>query len=151
MKLRAHSRTSTVAPLKFGDGYLFWPHILCWKFKTKIKMIGQPKQVPLVEGSFGGCRCPSAKTAIMIFHYSDVIKSTMASHRRLDRLPKGLFKRRSKKTANLRVTTLCEGNSPVTGEFPAQMAINAENIFIWWRHHAVVFIGPGNDALTNGR
>ena len=23
-----------------------------------------------------------------------------------------------------------------TGEFPAQMASNAENISIWWRHHA---------------
>ena len=23
----------------------------------------------------------------------------------------------------------------VTGEFPAQMASNAENISIWWRHH----------------
>ena len=29
---------------------------------------------------------------------------------------------------------LC-GNSPVTGEFPAQMASNAENFSIWWRHH----------------
>ena len=27
------------------------------------------------------------------------------------------------------------GNSPVTGEFPAQMASNAENVSIWWRHH----------------
>ena len=33
----------------------------------------------------------------------------------------------------------CAGNSSVTGEFPAQMAINAENVSIWWRHrgHAV--------------
>ena len=23
-----------------------------------------------------------------------------------------------------------------TGEFPAQMASNAENVSIWWRHHA---------------
>ena len=30
-------------------------------------------------------------------------------------------------TSKLRVTGLCEGNSPVTGEFPAQMASNAEN------------------------
>ena len=29
------------------------------------------------------------------------------------------------------------GNSPVTGEFPAQMASNAENVSIWWRHHEV--------------
>ena len=27
------------------------------------------------------------------------------------------------------------GNSPGAGEFPAQMASNAENVSIWWRHH----------------
>ena len=47
-----------------------------------------------------------------------------------------LFRRRSKKTSKLRVTGLCAGNSPETGEFPAQMASYAENVFIWWRHHA---------------
>ena len=31
-----------------------------------------------------------------------------------------------KKTPKLRVTGLCGGNSTVTGEFPAQMASNAE-------------------------
>ena len=46
-----------------------------------------------------------------------------------------LFKRRSKKTSKLRVTGLCAGNSPMTGEFPAQMASDAENVSIWWRHH----------------
>ena len=45
-----------------------------------------------------------------------------------------LFRRRSKKTLKLRVTGLCAGNSPVTGEFLAQMASNAENISIRWRH-----------------
>ena len=44
-----------------------------------------------------------------------------------------LFRRRSKKTSKLRVSDLCVGNSPVTGEFPAQMASNAENVSIWWR------------------
>ena len=46
-----------------------------------------------------------------------------------------LFRRRSKKTSKFRVTGLCEGNSPVTGEFPAQRANSAENVSIWWRHH----------------
>ena len=45
------------------------------------------------------------------------------------------FRCRSKKTSKLRVTGLCAGNSPVTGEFPAQMARNAENISIWWHRH----------------
>ena len=50
-----------------------------------------------------------------------------------------LFRRRSKKTSKLRVTVLCAGNSPVTGEFPAKRASNAENVSIWWRHHIVRF------------
>ena len=51
-----------------------------------------------------------------------------------------LFRRRSKKTSKLRITGLWAGNSPVTGEFPAQMVSHAENISIWWRHHAHVIM-----------
>ena len=40
-----------------------------------------------------------------------------------------LFMCRSKKTSKLCVTGLCVGNSPVTGEFPAQRASNAERGF----------------------
>ena len=32
---------------------------------------------------------------------------------------------------------LCEGNSPVTGEFPSQRASSEENVSIWWRHHDI--------------
>ena len=39
-----------------------------------------------------------------------------------------------KKTSKFRVTSLWEGNSPVTVEFPARRASNAEIVFIWWRH-----------------
>ena len=46
-----------------------------------------------------------------------------------------LFKPSLKKTSKLRVTGLCVGNSPVTGEFPAQMASNTENVSIWWCDH----------------
>ena len=30
---------------------------------------------------------------------------------------------------------ICARNSPGTGEFPAQMASNAGNFSLWWRHH----------------
>ena len=50
-------------------------------------------------------------------------------------------RRRSKKTSKLRVTGLCEGNSPVTCEFPTQMASNAENVSIFWRHHVPLVLG----------
>ena len=49
-----------------------------------------------------------------------------------------LFGRKSKKISKLRVTGIYAGNSPVTGEFPAQMASNSENVSIWWRHHVQV-------------
>ena len=51
----------------------------------------------------------------------------VSNHQPCDCLLKRLFRRRSRKTLKLRVTGLCEGNSPVTGEFPAQRARNAEN------------------------
>ena len=60
----------------------------------------------------------------------------VSNHQPHDCLLNRLSRRTSKKTSKLRVTGLCEGNSPVTGEFPAQMASNAENVSIWWRHHA---------------
>ena len=45
-----------------------------------------------------------------------------------------LFRLRSK-TSMLRATGLSVGNSPVTDDFPAQKASNAEKVSIWWRHH----------------
>ena len=65
-------------------------------------------------------------------------RDDVSNHRRLDCLPNRLFTRRSKKTSKLRVTGLCGGNSPLTGEFPAQRASNAQNVPIAWRHHAHV-------------
>ena len=63
----------------------------------------------------------------------------ISNHQPQDCLLNPLFRRRSKKTSKLRVTGLCVGNSPGTGEFPAQMASCAENVSIWCRHH-VMFI-----------
>ena len=64
----------------------------------------------------------------------DCVSNHQPRHCLLDRL----FERRSKKTSKLRVIGLCVGNSPGTGEFPAQMASYAGNVFIWWRHHVCV-------------
>ena len=62
-------------------------------------------------------------------HYS------VSNHQPHHCLFNGLFRCRSKKTSKLRVTGLWAGNSPGTGEFPAQMTSNAENVSIWWPHH----------------
>ena len=42
-------------------------------------------------------------------------------------------------TSSRLVSSLCEGNSLVTGEFPAQMASNAENASISLRHHVTTY------------
>ena len=62
-------------------------------------------------------------------------RDTVSNHQPHDFLLKRLFRLRSKKTSKLHVTGLCAGNSPGTGEFPAQMANDAENVSIWWCHH----------------
>ena len=63
---------------------------------------------------------------LKILHYIDAIMSECLLNR--------FLRCRSKKTSKLRVTGLCKGNSPVTGELLAQRGSNAENISIWWRH-----------------
>ena len=60
---------------------------------------------------------------------------SVSNHQPHDCLLNRLFGHRSKKTSMLRVTGLCVGNSPGAGEFPAQMASNAENVSISWRLH----------------
>ena len=59
----------------------------------------------------------------------------VSNHQPRNCLLKRLFTRRSKMISKLRVTGLCQGNSPVTDEFLAQRASKADNFSIWWRHH----------------
>ena len=62
-------------------------------------------------------------------------RDNVSNHQPHDCLLNRLFWRRSKKTLKLRVTGLCVGNSPGTGEFPALRASNAKKVSIWWRYH----------------
>ena len=62
----------------------------------------------------------------------------VSNHQHRDCLLDRLFRRGSKKTSKLHVTGHCEGNSPVTGKFPAQRATNSENVSIRWRHHMYI-------------
>ena len=114
----------------------------------------------MIAGSLLGTTLGMFSSCFSIY-YSDVIMSTMASqitsltivysrllYPRPTKLEGGgildspcpsvcpLFRCRSKKISKLCVTGVCEGNSPVTSEFPTQMASNEENVSIWWLHHA---------------
>ena len=66
---------------------------------------------------------------ICLEHYSDIIMGAMAFQITSFNIVyvNRLFGSRSKKTSKFPAS--------LTGEFPAQMASNAENVSIWWRHH----------------
>ena len=72
-----------------------------------------------------------------LYHYGDVTMGAIASQiTSLTIVYSIVYSDAEQRThQKLRVTGLCVGNSPGTGEFPAQMASNAENVSIWWRHH----------------
>ena len=84
---------------------------------------------------YNSCLWISLDCRLLVSHYNHIECDGVSSRQPHDCFLNRLFRRRSKKTSKLRVTDLCEGNSPVTGEFPAQRASNAENVSMWWRHH----------------
>ena len=77
-------------------------------------------------GRFRGGNCCIEKI-LLVEH----LKCRVSDHQPHDCLLNRLFRRRLKKTSNLRVTGLCEGHSLVTGEFSAQRTSNAENVSMW--------------------
>ena len=75
-----------------------------------------------------------------ILHFIYVIMSTVASQITgvsivWSTVYSGAYE---KQTPKLCVSGLCVENSPVTSEFPAERASNAENVSIWWRHHVCI-------------
>ena len=68
---------------------------------------------------------------ILINHYSDVIMSMIASQiTSLTIVYSTVYSGADQKISKPRVTGLCAGNSPVTGEFLTHRASNAENVSI---------------------
>ena len=125
-----HQRLDSFTFLSFFSSkvHIKWLLALCEENPTMTG--GFPSQM----ASNGESGSESSRGHDTGYHCSDVMMSAMASnHWRPDCMLNRLFRHRSKKTSKLRVTGLCEGNSPITGEFPAQMACNAENVSIRWR------------------
>ena len=77
-------------------------------------------------------QCGYNTVSILQNHHNDAIMSATASQITSLVYSTVYSRRRSKKTSKLRVTDLCEGNSPVTNEFPAQRASNADLMTSSW-------------------
>ena len=73
------------------------------------------------------------------WHYNNVIMSAMASQITSLTIACSFVNSVADQRKHQRSASLAfvrgTGNSPVTGEFPAQMASNTKNLSIWWRHH----------------
>ena len=111
-------------PTHWTEGHFLWFTLIL--FASWFLLPTLPPTHPLV---------PPMPVSPLLWRHND--HDSVSNHQPHDRLLNRLFRRRSKKTSKLRVTGLCAVNSPGTGEFPAQMASYAENVSIWWRHHAL--------------
>ena len=108
------------------------PRNLVYRYLTvQWTMIPYITLVTWCEFSVPSCLC----TISLQWRHSE--RDGVSNHQPVHCLLNRSFRRRSKKTSELRVTGLCAGISPVTGEFPAQKASNAENVSIWWRNHCL--------------
>ena len=103
--------------------------IMAWR-RPGDKPLSEPVMVSLLTHI-----CVTRPQWVNALHWRHNGHDSVSKHQPHDCLLNRLFRRRSKKISKLRVTGLCAGNSPETSEFPAQMASNAENVSIWWRHH----------------
>ena len=83
--------------------------------------------------SFFDAEMPRGADKALLWRYNG--RDGVSNHQPHECLLNRPFRCRSKKTSKLHVTGLCAGNSPGTGEFHAQIASDAENVSIWWRHY----------------
>ena len=83
----------------------------------------------------GGGKWRGSGILLATLHWRHNGRDSVSNHQPHDCLLNCLFRRRSKKNTKApRHWPLC-GEFTGTGEFPAQMASNAENVSICWRHH----------------
>ena len=142
----------------FRDIHFTYIYELALLLRTSVIMLDGYFQLGMV------CRCVSD-------HYGDVIKGTMASQ--ITSLTIVYLIVRSEAAQrkikaprywpfyhicalvlvpqSLQLSRLNRSHLLPNGEFPAQMASNAENVSIWWRHHALTWLslcGVWSQALT---
>ena len=116
------------------------PTHICVTRPHKLKQLLPHSVILLYDGNFPSkySKHPHSSLPFFISHTQIVLPhygghnehDGVANHQPHDCLLNRLFRRRSKKLSKLRATGLCAGNSPVTGEFPTQRAINAEDVSI---------------------
>ena len=107
----------------------------CWGCNVKIVKI----ETRITDDYYYMDPCvTTSSAALLALQWRHDGFSGVSNHQPHHCLLSRLFGRRSKKTSKLRITGFCAGNSPGTGEFPAQRTSTAGNVSIWWRHHVTL-------------
>ena len=76
-------------------------------------------------------------------HYCDVIMCAMASQiTSLTIVYSSFIQAQIKENTDAPRHWPLWGEFTVTGEIPAQIALNAENVSIWWRHNVSLLVAP---------
>ena len=99
-------------------------HVVMWVHLCQIK--GPPVLLRITNGQTRYRNCKAWGTSLQ-WHHNE--HDGVSNHQPDNCLLNRLSKCRSKRNSKLRVTGLA------TGAFPAQRAINEENVSIWWPHH----------------
>ena len=110
----------------------FVPHLVHINSKDNIKA---PHYWPFGSGISRGQRIFSTEIQSKSSGWCHNERDGISNHQPHDCLLKRLCRRKWKKTLKLRITGLCVGNSPVSGEFPTQRVSNAEYVSNCWCHH----------------
>ena len=130
--------------IKFSQHHSLSSTKIDWWRSKDILFVTDPRTAVLVRA--GHIQDAVSKEILYIFRAPNLCHKPLrwrhngldgvSNHQPRDCFLNCLFRRRSEKISKLRVTGVCTWNSLVTGEYSPQMASNAENVSIWWRHQA---------------
>ena len=99
-----------------------------WWFETLScslwRHCSEAAQLEILWWDAASYKCQNVIQVSLKWRHND--RHGFSNHQRPDCLLNRLFRCRSKRTSKLCVTGLCEGNSTVTGEFPAQRPSDAK-------------------------
>ena len=86
------------------------------------------------------CICPYWRNTdqYIISHYGDIIMGAIASQiTSLTNVYSTVYSDADQRKHQTSVSLAFVGKSPGNDDFPTQMASHAENVSIWWHHHAI--------------
>ena len=106
----------------------YWNKSKQWWYSRYILLLAIPCRYWKSKGSIGRCNKMHNNLKVTFLSLQNG-RNGVLNHQPHDCLLNYLYRCRSKKTSKLRVTGLCDENSPETGEFPAQRVSNSKKCF----------------------